>query len=371
MSSPVPSPKSRPVLTLVLAVAAVLGVIALIVWLSGQPLTGRRPDPTGPAPPAPPSGGWELQAVGTAAKFRGLSVVSAEVVWASGTGGTVVRSTDGGKTWAVTVVPGAAESDFRDVEAFGPEVAYVLAVGEGEKSRIYKTTDGGATWGLQFTNQDPKGFFDALAFWDETHGLALGDPVNGKFQLVHTTDGKGWQPLPGEMPAALADEGAFAASGTCLITHGENGAWFVTGGPNGGRAFHSTDRGKTWAVQTTPLAAGSKSAGVFGIAFRDADNGVMVGGDYTKPGEVGANAATTTDGGKKWVATNPLAFRSGVAWANERWVAVGTSGSDASVGRQIWHPLDGGGFNSVAFKGGAGWAVGPDGRVARWRAHIR
>ncbi len=366
MTTPVESPKSRPVLFLVLGVAAVLGVIALVVWLNGNPIVGRRPDPTAPTPPHVPSLFWEVQAVGTSAKFRGLSVVSADVVWASGTGGTVVRTTDGGKTWAVNVVSGAVELDFRDVEAFGPEVAYVLAAGQGEKSRIYKTTDGGATWALQFTNPDAAGFFDAIAFWDETHGLALGDPVGGKFQLVHTTDGKTWQPLTGEMPAALADEGAFAASGTCLITHGENGAWFVTGGPNGGRVFHSTDRGKTWGVQATPLAAGSKSAGVFGIAFRDASNGVVVGGDYTKPTETGAHAAVTTDGGTTWKLTDPLAFRSGVAWANGRWVAVGTSGADASDGGKGWQPLDGGSFNSVAFKGGAGWAVGPDGRVAKW-----
>jgi photosystem II stability/assembly factor-like uncharacterized protein len=224
MTSPVEPPKSRPVLILVLAVAVVLGVIALIVWLSGQPFAGRRPDPTAPTPPRVPSLFWEMQPVGTVAKFRGLSVVNADVVWASGTGGTVVLTTDGGKTWAVNVVPEAAELDFRDVEAFGPEVAYVLAAGDGEKSRIYKTTDGGATWALQFTNRDPAGFFDAIAFWDDSHGLALGDPVGGKFQLVHTTDGKTWQPLSGEMPAALADESAFAASGTCLITHGENAA---------------------------------------------------------------------------------------------------------------------------------------------------
>lgn len=322
MTTPVEPSKSRPVLFLVLGVAAVLGVIALVVWLIGNPLVGRRPDPTAPTPPHVPPLFWEGQPVGTTAKFRGLSVVSGEVVWASGTGGTVVRSIDGGKTWAVNVVPGAAELDFRDVEAFGPGVAYALAAGEGEKSRIYKTTDGGATWAVQFTNPDPAGFFDAIAFWDETHGLALGDPVGGTFQLVHTIDGKTWQPLTGEMPAALAGEGAFAASGTCLITHGDNGAWFVTGGPNGGRVFHSTDRGKTWTLQTSPLTAGSKSAGVFGIAFRDELNGVIVGGDYTKPDELGPNAAVTSDGGKTWKLTDPLAFRS-VRGVGERAVGGG------------------------------------------------
>jgi photosystem II stability/assembly factor-like uncharacterized protein len=312
-----------------------------------------------------PATGWVVLPVDAVAKLRGLCAVNADVVWASGTGGTVVRTADGGTTWAVTAVPGAAELDFRDVEAFGPDVAYVLAAGEGDKSRIYKTTDGGKTWQLQFTNPDSAGFFDALAFWDETHGIAVGDPVGGKFQLVHTTDGKTWQPLNADMPAALADEGAFAASGTCLITHGENGAWFVSGGPNGARAFHTTDRGKTWAVQTTPLAAGSKSAGAFGIAFRDATHGMIVGGDYTKPDESGAHAVITADGGKTWTPTAPLPFRSCVVWAGDRWVAAGTSGADATADGKAWEKLDAGNHNSVAFRDGTGWAVGPAGRVVK------
>jgi len=314
----------------------------------------------------PPAAEWQLQAVGTDAKFRGLCVVSGDVVWASGTGGTVVRTADGGATWNVFAVPGASELDFRDVEAFGPDVACVLSAGDGEKSRIYKTTDGGKSWKLQFTNTDKAGFFDAIAFWDETHGIALGDPVGGKFQLIHTTDGKTWQPLKADLPPALADEGAFAASGTCLITHGEMGAWFVTGGPNGARVFHSTDRGQTWAVQACPLAGGTKSAGVFGIAFRDGANGVIVGGDYTKPGAEGVNGAVTADGGKTWVVSK-LPFRSGVTWAGDRWVTVGTSGADVSTDGKVWRPLDGGNFNSVGFAGGTGWAVGPAGRVAKWR----
>jgi photosystem II stability/assembly factor-like uncharacterized protein len=145
----------------------------------------------------------------------------------------------------------------------------------------------------------------------------------------------------------------------------------VTGGPNGGRVFHSTDRGKTWAVQTTPLASGRKSAGVFGIAFRDATNGMMVGGDHEKASAVGPHAAVTADGGKTWQAADSLAFRSCVAWADGRWVAVGTSGSDASGDGRVWRWHQGGVWNSVAYKDGVEWMVGPDGRVAKWRTYFR
>src|SRR5829696_4916975 len=105
---------------------------------------------------------WIKQTVNTTAGFRGLSVVSEKIVWASGTGGTVIRTIDGGKSWKVIVVPGAVKLDFRDIEAFDSNTAYILSIGNGESSRIYKTVDGGMTWALQFTNKNEKAFFDAI-----------------------------------------------------------------------------------------------------------------------------------------------------------------------------------------------------------------
>src|SRR6516162_7703524 len=128
-------------------------------------------------------GQWQRQISRSDADFRGLCAVSAKVAWVSGTKGTYGRTTDGGKTWSVGMVPGAAKLDFRDVEAFGETTAYLLSAGPGEDSRIYKTVDGGKTWILQFKNRDREGFFDALAFWDDKNGVALGDPIKGQFQL--------------------------------------------------------------------------------------------------------------------------------------------------------------------------------------------
>lgn len=108
---------------------------------------------------------WQRQNVDSKASLRGLSVVNDRVVWASGTGGTVLRTTDGGKTWSVMKVPDAEKLDFRDIEAFDANTAYILSIGTGESSRIYKTVDGGKTWKLQFKNTNEKAFFDALAFW--------------------------------------------------------------------------------------------------------------------------------------------------------------------------------------------------------------
>jgi photosystem II stability/assembly factor-like uncharacterized protein len=231
--------------------------------------------------------------------------------------------------------------------------------------------DGGKSWTLQFKNADPAAFFDALAFWDEKNGIALGDPVKGSFQLVVTADGGStWKPLaPKKLPPALPGEGAFAASGTCLVTHGTSDVWFATGSAKVARVFHSTDRGQHWEVSETPVGAGVESAGIFSIAFRDKQHGMIVGGDYRKPDDTGATAAITSDGGKTWTPLNKgLPYCSSVAWAKDRWIAVGTSGSHVSLDNGVsWKKLDQENYNSVGFApGGAGWATGPKGRIAKF-----
>jgi photosystem II stability/assembly factor-like uncharacterized protein len=314
---------------------------------------------------------WQKQTIGTNADFRGLCAVSPKVAWVSGAKGTYGRTADGGKTWSVGTVPGSEKLDFRDVEAFGETTAYLLSAGPGDASRIYKTVDGGKTWALQFKSADPQAFFDAIAFWDDKNGIAMGDPVKGQFQLIVTEDGgTNWKQLPEKnLPQALPNEGAFAASGTCLVTHGTDDAWFCTGGAKTARVFHSGDRGQHWTVSDTPLIAGINSAGIFSLAFRDRNHGMIVGGDYRKPNETGATAARTTDGGKTWTGLDKrLPFRSAIAWAHDRWIAVGTSGSHSSQDDGvIWTLLDRENYNSISFTAvGEGWAAGPKGRIAKF-----
>jgi photosystem II stability/assembly factor-like uncharacterized protein len=210
-----------------------------------------------------------------------------------------------------------------------------------------------------------------MAFWDEQHGIALSDPVKRQFLLITTEDGGAhWKPLAAShLPPALQKEGAFAASGTCLVTHGRNDVWFCTGGDKTARVFHSEDRGRTWTVSDTPVLAGIESAGIFSIAFRDRNHGMIVGGDYRKPNDFGATAAITGDGGKTWTLLDkPFPYRSAVGWAKDRWVVVGASGSNFSQDDgATWKALDDKNYNSVAFTAtGEGWAVGPHGRIARF-----
>ena len=244
---------------------------------------------------------WQKQNANTRASLRGLSVVNNKIIWASGTGGTFLKTIDGGKTWTVGQVAGAEKLDFRDVEAFDANTAYLLSIGEGDNSRIYKTTDGGATWKLQFQNKNPKAFFDALAFWDSKSGIAMSDPVDGKYLLISTADGgENWKVLNGDkMPSAKPGEAAFAASGTCLIAQGETNLFLVSGGANA-RVFRSPNRGLTWFVADTPFVKGAAGSGIFSIAMSGAKRGVIVGGNYEKPDEITNNLAFTGDGGRTW-----------------------------------------------------------------------
>jgi photosystem II stability/assembly factor-like uncharacterized protein len=322
---------------------------------------------------------WLKQTVDTKASLRGLSVVSEKIVWASGTGGTFLKTTDGGKTWMVGKVEGAEKLDFRDVEAFDADTAYLLSIGEGENSRIYKTTDGGKTWKMQFKNTNPKAFFDALAFWDKKHGIAMSDPVDGKYVLLETSDGENWKPLATDkMPNAKEGEAAFAASGTCILTQGKNNVFLISGG-NDARVFRSKNRGLSWFVANTPLIKGTPGSGIFSIAMYDKKRGVIVGGNYEKPDESANNAAFTLDGGKTWVpATGLRGYRSGVAFIDKNTViAVGTNGSDISFnGGGTWTNYNNSGddvrgLNAVAAKGSdVIWAVGANGLVVKSFYHI-
>ncbi len=313
---------------------------------------------------------WQKQTVDTKASLRGLSVVSENIVWASGTNGTVLRTVDGGKNWSVIKVSDAEKSDFRDIEAFDANTAYILSIGDGENSRIYKTVDGGKTWKLQFQNKNPKAFFDSLAFWDSTHGIAMSDPVDGKFVLIETKDGETWKPIENlRIPNVVEGEAAFAASGTCLITQGKNNAFLVSGG-NAARVFKSKNRGKNWKVYETPMTKGTAGSGIFSIATFYKSYGIIVGGNYEKPNDTNNNLALTKDGGKTWTLGKGLSgYRSSVAVVYRSSIlAVGSSGSDLSHdGGKTWENLDKENYNTVqSINDGFTWAVGANGLVSKF-----
>jgi photosystem II stability/assembly factor-like uncharacterized protein len=325
---------------------------------------------------------WTLQSSGVTARLRGVSAVSDRVAWVSGSSNTVLRTADGGATWEKRTVTTDPEDrlDYRDIDAIDARTAYVLSVGNGPVSRIYKTTDAGETWALQFKSDDPKAFFDAMSFWDADHGIVIGDSIEGQFCIMTTENGgRKWVRVPASaLPPALQSEGAFAASGTNIAVFGKTQAWIGTGAAARARVLRTHDRGRTWQISETPLVAGP-SAGIFSVAFRDAKHGAIVGGDYTKEGETVDNLAVTSDGGATWkVAKGLSGYRSVVAYVPgiskpSTLIAVGPSGADYSTddGR-TWKVLPGHGFDTLSFARrrardgtAVGWAAGVGGSIGR------
>jgi photosystem II stability/assembly factor-like uncharacterized protein len=288
----------------------------------------------------------------------------------------VITTIDGGEHWNVMTVPGAEKLDFRDIEAFDANTAYILSIGNGESSRIYKTTDGGTNWKLQFKNTNEKAFFDAIACFSRQTCFIVSDPVDNLFILLETQDGGvTWRPMysAGPMPKAEAGEAAFAASGSCLVIGGPLYRYLVTGGSNARvfRAFRTPDSGWLWDVFKTPITKGFAQSGIFSAALFDLSTGVIVGGNYEKPNEAKDNLAFTTDGGGTWTLGSGLTgYRSGVTYVNKKTiVAVGTNGSDISRdGGKTWNKLGNENLNAVHAKGKrAVWAVGPSGLVVKMK----
>ncbi len=319
---------------------------------------------------------WQVQYRDSSALFIGMSVVDTSTVWVAGTGGRVVRSTDGGASWRAMVVPGADSLQFRDVAAFSDSDAFVLSIGNGSRSRIYHTTDGGATWRLSFENEDPHVFLDCFSFWDRNRGVVIGDSYDGVFTILRTMDGGAtWTRVDSsDIPRARPGEGAFAASGTCIATRPGGLAWFGTGASGvDTRVIRTHDYGATWKAAPTPIASPSTTAGIFSIAFRDDLHGVIVGGDDGHRDSLYDNVAVTNDGGLTWKMAGRTGLPGamfGVAWVpgmlTPTLVAVCPQGSAYSRdGGRTWTRIDGRDYWTVAFASGdAGWAAG-QGRISR------
>jgi photosystem II stability/assembly factor-like uncharacterized protein len=314
------------------------------------------------------------QTSGTTALLIAVSPVSERLVWASGARGTWVRTTDGGATWQSGRVPGADTLQFRDVHAVSAETAFLLSIGNGDQSRIYRTDDAGRSWTLQFTNPEPEGFYDCMDFWDPRRGIVIGDAIRGRIAILTTVDGGAhWTRVPDSaLPPAQTGEGSFAASGTCLVTRPGGHAWIVMSNPERGRVLHTSDFGRSWAVDTLPITTRA-GVGPQSVAFRDDRNGLVVGGGYaSEPGDV--LAAATADGGRSWTprARPPLASGAwgGVYVPGARRptvVAVGPAGAVWSADEgATWAVVDTMNYWSVGFASPrAGWAVGANGRITK------
>lgn len=330
------------------------------------------------------------QTSGTTQLLIAVSPVNSQVVWAAGTGGAYVVTTDGGNTWKAGVVPGAEALQFRDVQGVSANVAYLMSIGTNTTDfRIYKTSDGGATWNIQFENHTTNAFYDCFAFWAPNRGIAHSDSVNGVFPDIRTFSGQKWHSISANMPPALTGEASFSSSGTCITTQGDSNAWITTGGATTSRILATTDSGNTWNAYDTPLISNA-SAGGLSVAFRDAMHGIVGGGDLAVNYRI--QAATSDDGGQTWTLTKKppiggtifcLAYANGMTLNGpvmnhdyDRTVVITSEDApDFTAGAAAWTPDEGqtwyrisgaSGYWAVAFANPhAGWFVGNNGQILK------
>jgi hypothetical protein len=317
---------------------------------------------------------WEIEESHTAADLRGIDALANGIAWASGSQGTVLRTTDDGAHWQRCATPPGAEAlDFRGIQAFDASTAIVMSSGKGPLSRLYKTTDAGKTWDLIAKNPDKDGLWDAVqregAFWggddpdSDARAVVLGDSVGGRQRVWEWKEGWGERELePVYMTEFKAEvqEASFAASNSVLQivkTPQVDKTWkyrfrWVSGTTQDAYMWivraERTDTCEPCSMETKrvemPLANNSPSAGTFSFGFSTDLVGVAVGGDYTKPDISTRTAAYTSDAGYVWKLpdTPPHGFRSAVAYSptTKTWITVGPNGTDISTddGRN-WHPL--------------------------------
>ena len=359
------------------AAAILASTLSLALPLAVSPTYADASEPGGGHGPTAALA-WQQTTLDADQSFRGLDAVSRSTAWVAGESvsegpGTVWRTTDGGASWQDVSPPVTEGLMFRDIEARSARTAVVLAIGPGEASRIYRTTDGGQTWEETFRNDEEQAFYNCMDFYPGgRRGLAVSDPVGGKFQIASTDDGgKSWSVLPSDGMPDSTGEYNFSASGDCLVIRGRH-AWFGSGG-SASRIFHSNDRGRTWTASDSTIPAG-ESAGVFGLAFRTPWHGVAVGGDFEDPTD-GVDASVYTRHGRTWTGGGDLAhLGEDASWVSVlpgTLVVVGesgdTAGSSVSLnGGRSWKQFSEDGFHTLDCTVDlACWAAGGDGRVAR------
>ncbi|NCW13083.1 MAG: hypothetical protein EBV82_07980 [Chitinophagia bacterium] len=162
--------------------------------------------------------------------IRGLSIPNQQTIWASGSGGNIAKSEDGGNTFIWSQVKGYEKRDFRSIHAWNKKEAIIVAV--AAPAVILKTKDGGANWVKVYENTDTSMFLDAIDFLNTKKGYVIGDPINGQFYLLQTTNkGDTWKLMSNDYFKESPKEGeAFFASSATNLTHFKKHQYLVSGG---------------------------------------------------------------------------------------------------------------------------------------------
>lgn len=296
--------------------------------------------------------------------FRGLSAVDNKVVWVSGSNGKVGRSIDGGQSWKWITVKGFEKTDFRDIEAFSSSTAVIMGI--AEPAYILRTIDGGDNWTKVYENKTPGIFLDAMEFWNDQSGIAIGDPLNGRLLITRTFDGgKTWQDIPEKnRPVADSGEACFATSGTNIRKLKRDEAVFITGG----LSSHIFIRDQKIKL---PIIQGTSTTGANSIAVKNSKVMIVVGGDFTAKDDTTRNCVITKDGGISWQfpTHTPPGYRGCVEYLQKNeWITCGLNGVDISNDDGMnWRLISDQSFHVVrkAKKGNAVYLAGNNGTIGK------
>lgn len=295
---------------------------------------------------------------GNKTSFRGLSVVNNNIIWASGSNGTVAKSTNGGINWQWIKVAGFEKNDFRDIEAFDSNTAIIMSI--ASPAYILKTTDGGTNWETVFTDTTKEMFLDAMYFKDNKNGVVVGDPVNYKTFIATTNNGGNTWTKQDSTPILANGEAFFASSGSNIFTQ-KNNAYFVSGGKKS-RLYINNN-----AIEI-PMVEGLESTGANSINFYK-NNAIIVGGDFTKDTITSQHCALFNAKNKKISLPKrpPTGYRSCVTFIKKKIaITCGLSGVDISYDAGInWKNISKESFNTVAKakKGNSVFFAGNKGKI--------
>ena len=301
---------------------------------------------------------------GSKASLRGLSVVTENIVWVSGSAGTVGRSVDGGKNWTWMTVKGFEKTDFRDIEAFDSTTAIIMGI--ADPAYILKTTNSGQNWKVVFKDTTKGMFLDAMEFWNEQSGIVIGDPIGDKIFIARTFNGgDNWRSIPAaNIPTADKGEAFFASSGTNVRMLNNAEAVFVSGGLLA-RLFIRDKK------IDLPILQGKESTGANSVAVKNKKCLIVVGGDFNAKDDTTKNCVITMDGGKTFTepVIGPHGYRSCVEYLGKKsWVSCGLNGVDYSNDEGLhWSWISKDSFHTVrkAKKGKAVYLSGGGGRIGK------
>jgi len=314
----------------------------------------------------------------TQVSIRSIQAFDDSTIWATGNGGTILKSFDAGETWEILTIPGHESSDFRDIQLFGKKKAIVMAI--GSPAKIFRTNNGGKSWWLTYFNEDPDIFLDGMTFINDKIGVAFGDALGTHIPILRTINGgNSWEMLPqNDLPIALPKEGGFAASGTSIRSLDDNTVIIGMGYPRG-RILISNDKGLTWEFHLSHLGNNENSRGVYSMAFKKdstingSNVGLAVGGSWEDSDNNNLVLSRSINGGKDWTVVSdngPLGYRSAVGFVPNKNIAIctGTNGADMSFDDGLrWKSFSTEGFNAIGFapSGKFAYLAGGNGRISR------